>query len=202
MTDHKDELPGTAPATAPGNGAPPPPPPPPPLPPPAAPVARAGKGLRIALGVSVALNLLVAGLVAGAVLRDGDPRARMVRDLDFGPFTEALSPRDREALRRDFLTRAPEMRDVRRQMRADLGAFLQILRSDPLDAEALAGVLANQRERLSRRVDLGQDLLLERLSEMTREERLAFADRLERRLRRGGGKEGGQGGGGEARPAP
>lgn len=188
MTESRDDLAGPV--------APPPPPPPP-----VAPPARSGRGLRIALGVSVALNLLVAGLVAGALLRDGDPRARMVRDLDFGPFTEALSPKDREALRRDFLTRAPEMRDVRRQMRADLGAFLQILRSDPLDAEALAGVLANQRERLSRRVDLGQDLLLERLAGMTRDERLAFADRLERRLRRGGekgeGREEGRGGGEE-----
>ena len=52
--------------------------------------ARGGRGVRIALGISVALNLLVVGLVAGAVLRDGGPRERMVRDLDFGPFTEAL----------------------------------------------------------------------------------------------------------------
>ena len=83
----------------------PPPPPVPPVPP--VPPAASGKGLRIALGISVALNLLVVGLVAGALLRDGDPRARMVRDLDFGPFTEALSPRDREALRRSFVERAP-----------------------------------------------------------------------------------------------
>ena len=166
----------------------PPQPPVPPVPP-VVPVAS-GKGLRIALGISVALNLAVVGLVAGALLRDGDPRARMVRDLDFGPFTEALSPRDRDALRRDFVERAPEMRDVRRAMRDDLETFLTVLRSEPFDAGALATVLDNQDGRMARRVELGQELLLERLGAMSPDERAAFADRLERRLRRGDGKDG------------
>ena len=157
--------------------------------PPVPPVAPR-KGLRIALGISVALNLLVAGLVVGALLRDGDPRARMVRDLDFGPFTEALSERDREALRREFVARAPELRDVRRAMRDDLETFLTVLRSEPFDAAALAVVMDNQDGRMARRVELGQDLLLERLGAMSPDERAAFADRLERRLRRGGDKDG------------
>ncbi len=167
------------------------PPPEPPVPPaPPVPPVASRKGLRIALGISVALNLLVAGLVAGAVLRDGDPRARMVRDLDFGPFTEALSPRDRDELRREFVARAPEMRDVRRAMRDDLETFLTVLRSEPFDAAALAVVMDNQDGRMARRVELGQELLLERLGAMTPDERAAFADRLERRLRRGGGNDG------------
>lgn len=157
------------------------------LPPPA---PSSGKGLRIALGVSVALNLMIVGLVAGAVLRDGDPRARVVRDLDFGPFTEALSPRDRDTLRREFVERAPELREVRREMRADLERVLSVLRSEPFDAVAFASVMENQKGRMARRIDLGQDLLMERLSAMTPIERAEFADRLERRLRRGGGKPG------------
>lgn len=164
----------------------PPPPPVPPVPP--VPPAASGKGLRIALGISVALNLLVVGLVAGALLRDGDPRARMVRDLDFGPFTEALSPRDREALRRSFVERAPGLRDVRREMRGDLETFLNVLRSEPFDAAALQAVMDNQAGRMSRRIELGRELLLERLAAMPPAERAAFADRLEKRLRRGGGK--------------
>lgn len=158
--------------------------------PPPPPTSASGKGVRIALGISVALNLLIVGLVAGAVLREGDPRARVVRDLDFGPFTEALSPRDREALRRDFVERAPELRAVRREMREDLEGVLAVLRSEPFDAVALAGLMENQKGRMARRVDLGQELLLNRLAAMTAAERAEFADRLERRLRRGGGKPG------------
>lgn len=144
-----------------------------------------GRKLRIALAVSVALNLLIIGLVAGAALRDGGPRDRMVRDLDFGPFTEALRPEDREGLRRDFIRQAPDMRDMRRQMREDFATVLAALRAEPFDAEALRDVVANQGERMAARLALGQDLILARIAAMTPAERAAFADRLERRLERG-----------------
>ncbi|MEY4871132.1 MAG: hypothetical protein RLZZ563_462 [Pseudomonadota bacterium] len=145
----------------------------------------AGRGLRVALAVSVALNLLILGLVAGAVLRDGGPHGRMVRDLDFGPFTEALTPEDRDALRRDFLRQAPDLRDMRRQMRDDFATLLEALRAEPFDVEALRGVVANQGDRMAARLELGQDLMLARIAAMTPAERAAFADRLERRLERG-----------------
>ena len=155
---------------------------PPPSPPPATP--KAGRKLRIALAVSVALNLLIVGLVAGAMLRGGPPD-RMVRDLDFGPFTEALTSEDRDALRRDFIRQAPDLRDMRRQMRDDFRSVLAALRADPFDAEALRDVVANQGDRMAARLALGQDLILARIAAMTPAERAAFADRLERRLERG-----------------
>lgn len=155
-----------------------------------------GKGLRIALGVSVALNLLVAGLVAGAVLRDGGPRDRMLRDLDFGPFTEALSDSDRDALRRDFVARSGGFREMRAQMRADFDALLRVLRVEPFDVEAVRSLLEGQQARVQERLVLGQDLLLERLAAMSPEARAEFADRLERRLRRGPGGRDGHGSGG------
>lgn len=178
------EQPNTPPA------APPPPPTQPPVP-----AAKVGKGLRIALGVSVAVNLLILGLVAGALLRDGGPRERLVRDLDFGPFTEALSPEDRDALRRAYVARSPDLGGMRQEMRTDLEAFLAALRAEPFDPAALVRVMENQQGRMARRIELGQDLLLERLTAMDGREREAFAERLERRLRRGGGPEGGREGG-------
>lgn len=159
-------------------------------PPPAAPARAAGRGVRVALAVSVALNLLVAGLVAGAVLRDGGPRDRMVRDLDIGPFTEALSPEDRAALRRDFMDRMPGLRAMRAEMRGDLAALLRVLRVEPFDRAAAAAVLAHHGERVRVRTELGQELLLDRFAAMSPAAREAFADRLERRLQRGpGGKD-------------
>lgn len=147
--------------------------------------ARSGKGLRIALAVSVALNLLILGLVAGAVLRDGGPRGRMMGDVAFGPFTEALAPEDRAALRRDFVQRMPGMRDMRRQMRTDFAGLLAALRAEPFDMEAVRGLIAGQSDRMAERLALGQDLLVARIGAMTPAERVAFADRLEQRLRRG-----------------
>lgn len=147
--------------------------------------AKTGRGLRIALAVSVALNLLIAGLVAGAVLRDGGPRARMMGELEFGPFTEALSREDRDALRRSFLQRMPDLRDMRRQMRSDFNGLLEALRAEPFDAAKLRAAMAGQSDRMAERLTLGRDLLVERIEAMTPEARVEFADRLEDRLRRG-----------------
>jgi hypothetical protein len=51
------------------------------------------RGVKIALALSVALNLAVAGLAVGAWLSDDGPRRGMPRDLGFGPFSEALDPK-------------------------------------------------------------------------------------------------------------
>ena len=83
------------------------------------PKQAAGRGLRIALAVSVALNLAVAGMFAGSLLKDhedGGPRG--VREIGFGPFSEALSREDRRALRANLMAKMPEMRLARREARA------------------------------------------------------------------------------------
>ena len=154
-----------------------------------------GRGLRIALAVSVALNLLVVGIIGGAMLRDG-PRGRMMGDLEFGPFTQALTRDDRAALRQAFVQRMPEMRDMREQMRGDFAGLLAALRAEPFDAEVLRGLMAAQSDRMAERLAIGQELLVERVEAMTPEARAAFADRLEDGLRhgpqgRGNGAEGG-----------
>ena len=146
------------------------------------------RGLRIALAVSVALNLGVLGMAAGAMLHGGGMAGGRdgVRELGFGPFTEALDRDQRGQLRRAFLARAPEFREARRAVRADAEAVLAALRAEPFDPAQLTAVLAVQRQRLARQLDLGQDLLGELLLSMTPAARRAFADRLEARLHHDG----------------
>ncbi len=137
--------------------------------------------MKVALGVSLALNLAVAGVLVGGALRshhDG-PRQNMVRELNFGPFTDALSTADRQALRADFFARAPEWRQARLQMRGDMSAILTALRADPFDPAALAVAITKQSDRISRQISLGQELLSQRIAAMTPQERAGFADRLE-----------------------
>lgn len=145
-----------------------------------------GRGIRIALAVSLALNLAVAGVVGGTLLGGwGRPPNPTVRDIGFGPFTAALSAQDREALGRAFREQAPDMRGMRREMRAEAGQMLQALRADPFDKTALLQAIAAQDARGKARLELGQRLLAERLIAMTPAERAAFADRLEQSLNRG-----------------
>ena len=87
---------------------------------PPVPPSKSGRGVRIALAISLGVNLAVVGVFAGAMLRDGHGmRGSMVRDLGFGLFTEALSREDRRAMRDSLFERAPDIREARRVQRAD-----------------------------------------------------------------------------------
>lgn len=145
--------------------------------------------------VSLGLNLLVFGLVGGAILRGGPPgHPELVRDLGFGPFTEALAPEDRLALRRAFAAQTPDFRDMRATMRDEMQTIVTLMRAEPFDAAALRAAMAAGVARMGERVALGQRLLADHLATMPPEARRAFADRLERSVLRGrdrGQKDGG-----------
>jgi uncharacterized membrane protein len=149
-------------------------------PPPAVPGAP--RWMRVLLGLSLALNLLILGAVAGVALRGG-PGPQAVRDLGFGPFAAALSPEDRAALRRAWM--ASGGGEGRRAARAEMRGLLDLLRADPFDAAAFSAHLARGSERMAGRLHLGMTLIEERILALPPADRLAFADRLERAMRRG-----------------
>ena len=146
---------------------------------------KSGRGLRIALAISVALNLAVAGVVAGTMMRNHSDGGRtgQVRELDFGLYTEALSREDRRALRQAFLAKSPDVRQIKRQRRDDALAVLAALRATPFVPENLTAVMQAQQQRTARQLGLGQNVLRDFLIAMSPADRAAFAGRLEDRLR-------------------
>jgi uncharacterized membrane protein len=148
------------------------------------PPTRTPRWVQVLLVVSLAANLMVAGLVVGAWLRGG-PHGMAGRDPGFGPFAAALSDDDRRALRRAFLSRMPEMRENRMALRRDMQGVLAALHADPFDAAALDSAMDAALARLGDRISVGQSLLVERITAMDSTERTAFADRLETALARG-----------------
>ena len=147
----------------------------------------AGRWTKVLLAVSLALNLLVAGLAIGSVLRDGPPKGG--RDFGLGPISEALSREDRKALRRAFLERHPDARSDRREMRAEFDTLLAALRADPFDPAALDEALQAVARRNADLLATGRELVAARLKAMDAAQRTAFADRLEDGLRRFGRKD-------------
>jgi uncharacterized membrane protein len=141
------------------------------------------RGWRVAFFSLLALNLAVIGLAVGIALNGGDHRGGMVRDLGFGPFTDALSSKDREALRDSFMERVPAWRDMRRTMRVETDALIAALRADPFDPEALKSAMERQQGRNQERLELGQKLILDRILTLSPQDRSAFADRLEEGMR-------------------
>lgn len=148
------------------------------------PVVRAGAGrwTKSLLAVSLGLNLLIVGLAVGSMLRDGPPRGG--RDFGLGPLSEALSRDDRKALRDAFLERHPDIRADRRDIRAQFDLLLSALRADPFDPAALDTALQAVARRNADLLVTGRELVAARLKAMTSDDRTAFADRLERGIRK------------------
>ncbi|WP_116599189.1 periplasmic heavy metal sensor [Primorskyibacter marinus] len=145
---------------------------------------KRGLWLRILLFVSLALNLLVIGIVCGAILlkpehgRRGGPRDMVA------PYTRALSDADRSALGKRLREGLASRNTERGLLAEDYRAALEILRTEPLDPVALDEVLSRQSERAHQRKLMGQRALSERLVAMSPDERADFADRLEDALDR------------------
>lgn len=139
--------------------------------------ARTPRVVKVILFISLALNLVVVGLIAGLWADKGAPRR------DGGPsgvaFMRALEPDDRRGL-------ALELRGMRKgdraAQRAEITRALEMLRSDPFEPAAFASILDAMTDRGQTLRRMGQDALLKRVAEMTAAERAAYADRLEARL--------------------
>jgi hypothetical protein len=150
------------------------------------PPAGAPRWMKVLLAVSLALNLGVLGLLGGAALRGAGDRGRPdVRDIGFGPFSDALSPQDRQELRRAFLRDGGNPRAMRQMMRSEVGTLLQVLRTEPLQEADLRAAFSQFQQRGQERLDLGQRLLADRIIAMSPEDRARFADRLEKVMARG-----------------
>jgi len=133
---------------------------------------------RIVLLASLAVNLLVVGLVAGALL-DRDDRRPGFRGQ---PLVSALPDADRAALR-DELGR-PDREDRRARFRA----LLDAIRAEPFDAAALRDLLATERARGQDRAARFETAIIARLSGMDAAARADYARRLEQMIRRGPGR--------------
>ena len=143
---------------------------------------------RIILVISLAFNLLIVGLVAGAML--GGPRDRdrnpLLRDIGFGTFVQALTRADKHAMTEALKRDAGSFRENRTKLRHQFDEFLNALRADPFDPAEVSRLMVQQRSRIGERQQLGQTLLLERIEAMSLEDRRAYADSLSKMLKRRG----------------
>ena len=151
------------------------------------PRARAPMWMRILLAVSLALNLLIVGVVVGAVVRFGGgppPRA----GVDFAlPYVRALEPGDRRAIFREVRRGGAAFdRDAKR---ARYAAVVAALRAEPLDRDALAALVSAQADAAKQMQGAAQEAWLNLVSDMDAAERAEYAERVaafaERRGKKG-----------------
>ena len=139
---------------------------------------------RIVLVTSLALNLLVVGIFLGARFSgDGSSAQRAPQNLPIGVLGHALEREDRRALGAAF---RQEMRKQRGNAtsRVDAAQFIDVLRAPEFSATELATLMDTQFARSTASFEVGRALLLKKITEMSPQERAAYADRLEEGVKR------------------
>lgn len=143
-----------------------------------------GRGWKVLLTVSLSVNLLVIGLVLGAVIRHdrgfGGPPS--IRDGGNSPLGRALSQEDRDAMRSELRAYAKDKPGHRpeRKFREFKAEMLGVLRVEPFDVTALQSVFDKFQQVQQSQQELGEQVLLARIAGMSPADRAAFADRLEK----------------------
>lgn len=147
---------------------------------------KIGRMVKILLAASLMCNLAVGGIFAGMWLRQGEgpPPPSAMRNLAFGPYGEAMSRPQRKALARSFSQSHADPRAMRAQMESEFAQILVALRQVPLDEGALRQAVSTQQARALQRMEDAQKSLLGVILQMTDEERLTFAQKLEEELSR------------------
>jgi len=133
------------------------------------------------LGVSLALNLVAGGMMAGRHMRRAEAT-------DIGRFNARLLdylPEENREAARTILTRdAEERRALRRDLLEASATALARFAATPLDAEALGVALLRRSEVLARRQALRDARVTALAAALPAEARAEFADRLAPRISR------------------
>jgi uncharacterized membrane protein len=136
--------------------------------------------VRVVFGLSLALNLLVVGLLIGTVVRFGDKDGRRPPPHSMGTaMYHELPHEDRKALRKNSQARASHSKEFRA---AEAEAIAAALRTSPFDKGAVQAVLDGQAEHRLKWQETTQTAWLDQVSQMSMEARLEYADRLYKAL--------------------
>ncbi len=141
--------------------------------------------VKALLALSLALNVAIAGLAVGVILRHGGTPQRTDRLLGLGPLTEAMTREDWRAMRPAYLELNPDLRAGAAALRQDFNSLLAALRADPFDEAAVDTALAAITRRNVDRLESGRVLLGGYMRGLPAERRIQIADRLENVLEKG-----------------
>lgn len=137
--------------------------------------SRAGSGLKWAFAASLALNLLLAGAIAGAVFfgpfHKRPHGGRYSEEFGLMGFSRTLPPERRDMIRKTLREERPKLRDLRDGVRAARADFARSLTAEPFDKAKVRAAIegldaADRRLRTS-----GVDVFLQSVERLTPEER-------------------------------
>jgi len=146
--------------------------------------------LRVLLFASLALNLLIVGMVLGAVFsHQSEDRHRSPRmSQPGGALTAALSREDRRDVGRELRKAIRAERAIQDDRQIVFDRIIAALNSEPYDPNELRQAVEAHFKWAEHRVELGVDILVKQFDNMSEESRLTYAERLKEVLASGPGR--------------
>ena len=148
------------------------------------PTPRRKRLMRVALGLSLALNVMILGALGGAMWRHGGRDLPGLRSYA-SPYVQALPPEARRGLHGKMRTSGKAHHLDREARRALYDEMLAALRAEPFQADVAAAVLAAQGEAAAGVQQVAHDAWLAEVSAMDAAARQDYADKLQQRLEAG-----------------
>ncbi len=140
---------------------------------------RTPRWLKLTLVASLAVNLLLVGLIVGAALRRPDDGAIRGPSDELRDMARALPPRQRAALAAEIRRRRDDFHQRRDELEAHRHELAEALAADPYDPEAVAAQLKSI-DAFWREIGAeGRAMMTARIEAMTSEERAAFAKAIQ-----------------------
>ena len=147
---------------------------------------KPGRRLRLALIASLAVNLLVIGVLAGGAWRSkqfepGPPGQPDIRALWHAMPREARSELRERSRERGPMGERPSREERRERAAAMNASLLAALRSEPFDPAQFAALMQGDRDALQQRIDAANAAFAAQLAALTPAQRAEMADELEER---------------------
>lgn len=150
-----------------------------------------GRWLRVALIVSLAINLALLGAIGtrwASYHRFGHGHGHWSSGerlpVSLGLYGRALDESDRRDLAADLAARHDALTGHRAAMRQRMQDFTTALRTENFEPQAALDALAAQRSAMGAYIGAAQAMLVEHVAQMDAAARRRFADRIEQELAR------------------
>lgn len=139
---------------------------------------ESGRFVRYCLIASLALNLLVVGIFVGAIAgHDRRSHGWNPAGMSVRPLINALPDAERSVLiDRLREARKSESGDAGAEIRRNVELLASAIEADPYDAEAVLSAFQEQRETFGRLGEKGHSAIVDVISELSLEDRIALAE--------------------------
>jgi len=135
--------------------------------------------IKIALILSVAVNLGIAGVIGGAALRAPEIRRNNLEAPEgVAMLARAMPAEHQRELRQNLRNRRGDLRLEREELRNLLDRFVVALRAEPFEIDAVSAVFADQRVMLSKLTAAGHKSVIEQIEKMSPQDRERYIRRL------------------------